>query len=70
MGNLGRCKPTGACVLALNHEYLAQDERQALKEGDEVAVIPPSAGANNFRKYSLLQCTEATPHTGIQQDSG
>lgn len=32
------------CVLAVNMEYLAPDEILPLKEGDEVAVIPPLSG--------------------------
>ena len=31
-------------VLSLNHEYLDQEQSVALKEGDEVAVIPPVSG--------------------------
>jgi molybdopterin converting factor subunit 1 len=33
-----------ACVLAVNHEYFALDDDVALKEGDEVAIIPPLSG--------------------------
>lgn len=31
-------------VLSLNQDYLAPGEEQALKAGDEVAVIPPISG--------------------------
>ncbi len=33
-----------SCVLALNQEYLEQDACVPLKEGDEVAIIPPLSG--------------------------
>jgi len=32
------------CVLAINQEYVQLKERVALKQGDEVAVIPPLSG--------------------------
>mmetsp|Transcript_4616 Transcript_4616/g.9986 ORF Transcript_4616/g.9986 Transcript_4616/m.9986 type:complete len:84 (+) Transcript_4616:119-370(+) len=32
------------CVFALNQEYVPQSEAAPLKEGDEVAVIPPLSG--------------------------
>ena len=31
-------------VLSLNQEYLAQNQQMKLKEGDEVAIIPPVSG--------------------------
>ncbi len=31
-------------MFSLNQEYLAPDEEQQLKGGDEVAVIPPISG--------------------------
>lgn len=34
----------GSFVFSLNQEYLAPGEEQALKRGDEVAVIPPISG--------------------------
>ena len=34
----------GSFVFSLNQEYLAPDEEQPLKGGDEVAVIPPISG--------------------------
>ncbi|KAI7842392.1 hypothetical protein COHA_004031 [Chlorella ohadii] len=34
----------GSFVFSLNQEYLAPDEEQQLKGGDEVAVIPPISG--------------------------
>ncbi len=32
------------CVFALNQEYVRPQEREKLKDGDEVAVIPPLSG--------------------------
>lgn len=32
------------CVFALNQEYVRPQERAALREGDEVAIIPPLSG--------------------------
>lgn len=32
------------CVLAVNMDYLAPDESVQLKQGDEVAIIPPLSG--------------------------
>lgn len=32
------------CVLAVNQEYVQVGERVGLKQGDEVAVIPPLSG--------------------------
>ncbi|KAK9834615.1 hypothetical protein WJX74_005787 [Apatococcus lobatus] len=34
---------SGRCVLAVNQEYL-EDMARILKEGDEVAVLPPVSG--------------------------
>jgi molybdopterin converting factor small subunit len=34
----------GSFVFSLNQEYLAPDEEQQLKAGDELAVIPPISG--------------------------
>ncbi|CAL5221764.1 g4017 [Coccomyxa viridis] len=34
----------GKCVLALNQEYLEKNATTALKEGDEIAIIPPISG--------------------------
>lgn len=31
-------------VLSLNQEYLAPNQKESLKAGDEVAVIPPVSG--------------------------
>ena len=33
-----------SCVFALNQDYVPAGEGVALKEGDEVAVIPPLSG--------------------------
>lgn len=33
-----------SCVLALNQEYVARGEGRPLREGDEVAVVPPLSG--------------------------
>ncbi|KAI8463979.1 MAG: ThiamineS/Molybdopterin converting factor subunit 1 [Monoraphidium minutum] len=33
-----------ACVLAVNQEYVGLDAALPLKEGDEVALIPPLSG--------------------------
>jgi molybdopterin synthase catalytic subunit len=33
-----------SCVLAVNQEYVEQQEVQPLRHGDEVAVIPPLSG--------------------------
>ena len=34
----------GGVVLAVNQEYVGQDEEVQLSPGDEVAVIPPISG--------------------------
>lgn len=34
----------GRFVLSLNQEYLAPEQEQQLKGGDEVAIIPPISG--------------------------
>lgn len=33
-----------ACVVALNEEYLDQDFKHEIKDGDVVAIIPPLSG--------------------------
>jgi len=33
-----------SCLLALNLEYLEEKETKVLKDGDEIAVIPPLSG--------------------------
>jgi len=33
-----------SCVLALNQEYVARGEGRLLRDGDEVAVVPPLSG--------------------------
>ncbi len=33
-----------SCVLAVNQEYVRVDEAIALKQSDEVAIIPPLSG--------------------------
>lgn len=33
-----------ACVLAVNQEYVPPSQDLALKDGDEVAIIPPLSG--------------------------
>lgn len=33
-----------ACVFAVNHEYVQIEQSVDLKEGDEVAIIPPLSG--------------------------
>jgi molybdopterin synthase catalytic subunit len=33
-----------SCVFAVNQEYVALDQEVPLKEGDEVAIIPPLSG--------------------------
>lgn len=32
------------CVFAVNQEYLGKEETTPLKDGDEVAIIPPISG--------------------------
>ncbi|KAG2424368.1 hypothetical protein HXX76_014577 [Chlamydomonas incerta] len=32
------------CVFALNQEYVRPQDKEALKDGDEVAIIPPLSG--------------------------
>ncbi|BDA43106.1 probable molybdopterin synthase sulfur carrier subunit [Coccomyxa sp. Obi] len=34
----------GRCVLALNQEYVDKGSKQPLRDGDEVALIPPISG--------------------------
>jgi molybdopterin converting factor subunit 1 len=33
-----------ACVMAVNQEYLEMDAVHQIKDGDEVAIIPPLSG--------------------------
>lgn len=33
-----------SCVFAVNHEYVQLDQSVTLKDGDEVAIIPPLSG--------------------------
>ncbi len=32
------------CVFALNQEYVRPQDKESLKDGDEVAIIPPLSG--------------------------
>jgi molybdopterin converting factor subunit 1 len=34
----------GSCVLAVNQEYVAPDTEVVLRDGDEIALIPPLSG--------------------------
>ena len=33
-----------SCVFAINQEYVPLSENMALKDGDEIAIIPPLSG--------------------------
>jgi molybdopterin synthase catalytic subunit len=40
----GLASVLASCVLAVNHEYVEAGEAVALKDGDEIAIIPPLSG--------------------------